>query len=119
MFDTLEVIMTGRRLTDREKTSIELAKSELRQTMWSYVGIVRNFDSLDAARRRLQLLAGETEGLYADCLPETELTELRSLLTTSKLMVDCAILRQESRGCHFNEDCLIEGAMPVSTVISP
>ena len=106
-------------LTQQERNAIALAKGELRRLMWDYVGIVRDFASLEAASRRIRLLDEETTQLYARTLPETELIELRNLLTTAKLVVRCAQSRQESRGCHFNLDCPHTNPDPVPTILTP
>jgi L-aspartate oxidase len=108
-----------RRLNDRERNAIELARSELRRLMWDYVGIVRDFASLTAASNRIRLLEEEVERLYSEALPETDLIELRNLLTTAKLVVDCAQSRQESRGCHYNQDCPHTDPVPASTILTP
>lgn len=109
----------GTPLTDRDRNGIQQATQELRRVMWSYVGIVRSFDSLDAAYRRVQLIAEETEHRYGHKLPERELVELRALLTTSKLIIECAGSRRESRGCHYNEDCAYTDSVPKPSVVSP
>ncbi|RZI43326.1 L-aspartate oxidase [Herbaspirillum sp. HC18] len=108
-----------RRLDERERHAIDLARNELRRLMWEYVGIVRDFASLEAAGRRIRLLEDEAARLYGTALPETALIELRNLLTTAKLVVDCARSRQESRGCHFNRDCPKTGPAPVPTILTP
>lgn len=108
-----------RRLDKREHNAIELARGELRRLMWDYVGIVRDFASLEAAGRRIRLLDEEAARLYAETLPETGLIELRNLLTTAKLVVDCAQSRHESRGCHFNRDCPEAGTAPEPTILTP
>lgn len=109
----------GSPLTDRERSGIQQAIHELRRIMWTYVGIVRSFDSLDAAYRRVQLVAEETEHRYGHKLPERELMELRTLLTTGKLIIECAGSRRESRGCHYNEDCAYTDSVPKPSVVSP
>lgn len=108
-----------RRLEDREREAIELAKGELRRLMWDYVGIVRDFASLTAAGHRIRLLEDEVAQLYGEVAPETGLVELRSLLIAARLVVACAQSRRESRGCHFNRDCPDTDPNPASTILSP
>ena len=75
-----------------------------RQIMWDYVGIVRSQHRLEWARRSLAHLSGELEILKRDAAPGYELMELENILTCARLMVDCASLRKESRGLHFDRD---------------
>lgn len=109
----------ARKVNEFEINAIEIAKTELRQIMWNYVGIVRDFASLDAARRRINLLRDEVGELYEKVLPAKQLIELRNLLTTAGLIIDCAQARKESRGCHFNRDCPGTDLDPVSTILIP
>jgi L-aspartate oxidase len=72
-----------------------VAADEIRQLMWTYVGIDRNAAGLRAARRglaaiRSRLAPGATEEL--------------NMVDTAKLIVDSALLRRESRGGHFRSD---------------
>jgi L-aspartate oxidase len=91
-------------LTPNQSEAVDLAKVELRNLMWNYVGIVRTNDSLRAAMRRIDQLKAETTILYSDITTSPSLCELRSMLTVAKLSVQCAMTRKESRGCHFNSD---------------
>lgn len=91
-------------LKPNQSEAVNLAKVELRNLMWNYVGIVRTNDSLHAAMRRINQLKEETTILYSDITTSPSLCELRSMLTVAKLSVQCAMARKESRGCHFNSD---------------
>ena len=72
--------------------------------MWNYVGIVRSNRRLERAQRRLDLLKAEVNAYYWDFLLTKDLIELRNLLTVSELIVQCALLRKESRGLHYTVD---------------
>ena len=76
----------------------------LRGLMWDYVGIVRTDRWLQYARGTLDLMLDEINDFYRRFVITRPLLELRNLSLVASLMVDCALLRKESRGLHFNSD---------------
>jgi L-aspartate oxidase len=77
---------------------------EVRRLMWNYVGIVRSNRRLLGARRRLDLLIQEVREHVLSAPLTPDLAELRNLVEVARLIVECALTRQESRGLHFNVD---------------
>lgn len=94
----------GQAVELEERIDITANWSEIRHLMWNYVGIVRSNRRLERAQRRLSLLKAEINAYYWNFLLNRELIELRNLLTVSELIVQCALLRKESRGLHFTVD---------------
>ncbi|MDD5241783.1 MAG: L-aspartate oxidase [Sulfuricella sp.] len=93
------------RVTDAdEEIVISHNWDELRRFMWDYVGIVRTNKRLERAQHRIRLLTEEINEYYQNFRVSNDLIELRNLVLTADLIVQCAMLRHESRGLHYSRD---------------
>jgi L-aspartate oxidase len=92
---------------------------EIRHLMWDYVSIVRTTKRLQRAAARLRNLKREVQEFYWNFRVSGEVLELRNLVETASLIVDCAVRRHESRGLHYTMDypTLDESKPPQDTVL--
>jgi L-aspartate oxidase len=77
---------------------------EIRRLMWDYVSIVRTNKRLQRAAARLRNLMREVQEFYWNNRVTSEILELRNLVETASIIVECAIRRHESRGLHYTLD---------------
>jgi len=85
------------------------ARESVQSLMWEEVGIVRDAQGLGRAKAALgawdAALVGEaSEGDPRVALTDRAALELRDLVLCSRLVVEAALLREESRGAHYRRD---------------
>lgn len=108
------------RVTDADEEIIITHNwSELRRTMWNYVGIVRTNKRLTRALHRIHLLRDEVHEFYSNFRISNNLIELRNLLQVAELIVQSAMERKESRGLHYSKDYPFTAEEAVPTVLEP
>lgn len=89
-----------------EHVSLTHDRESLCNTMSREVGIVRRFNRLHRASRRLQLLAKEVDFIWRRALPSRQIVELRNLILVGQLVTEDAEKRTENRGLHYNTDLI-------------
>lgn len=77
-------------------------KNILRKTMWDYVGIVRNEESLQKAKAQVEEISLKMQKLKPRKLRDW--IECQNMIETSKVIIESCLLREESRGAHFRSD---------------
>ncbi len=77
---------------------------EIRRLMWNYMGIVRSNRRLQRAKMRLENIMREVKDYYGSYRMHSDIIELRNLAQVANMSVKCALMRQESRGIHYNID---------------
>jgi len=79
-------------------------RAALRATMSQEVGIVKRFDRLHRAQRRLTLLSEEVDIIWKQAVPSREIVELRNMTLAGQLVIEDSLARNENKGLHFNAD---------------
>lgn len=77
-------------------------KTKLQNTMWQNVGIYRNENSLQKALNDIENIEKEFD--RPNYCSNIEEYELRNMIITSKLIIQSAMNRKESRGAHYRTD---------------
>ena len=85
-----------------DSAGIEISgtRDMLRKVMFGRVGIIRSYESLDAA---LQFI-NQQDPLFRHNVLQKESFELKNMLIAAELMAKAALMRKESRGGHFRQD---------------
>ena len=93
--------LTEQSATATPEIDIAVLRQTLQAGMWQAAGIIRNDESLRSASALWHELATRIgDNLYGP----RPYQELRNLRQCAEILTRSALLREESRGCHFNSD---------------
>jgi aspartate oxidase len=85
----------------RVPSDAKTSQQKIRETAWQYAGIVRNAEGM---KKGLQIIS-EMEAKWQDSSdPSIEQMETANLRAIAELILQCALIRLESRGAHFRTD---------------
>lgn len=76
------------------------AKNKIAKLLWENAGIIRTKEKLNLALNEIKKL----ESGFPSQENEFFSQRIKSLLLISRLIVEAALIRQESRGCHLRKD---------------
>ena len=89
----------------KEGEKQEMILSELQETMWQKVGIIREAESLKSALAKIGELKNRAQKLRAGGLAElVPVLETWSACLTASMVAQAALAREESRGDHYRKD---------------
>lgn len=87
------------------KASLSGLTERLREGMWSFASIVRSEASLKTAAGEIEEISRELEsGGAGNSGDLPRLFSLRSMLLTARMLVECSLLRKETRGAFCREE---------------
>lgn len=103
------------RTPHKSNSAVQLADSQIqltslweetRQLMWLNMGIVRSQKLMKRAEKKIQHIKEEVHELShsGDLDLDPNFIELKNIVTVADLMIQAALHRKESRGCHFDQD---------------
>jgi len=87
-----------------EELNIDNLKSQLKEIMWNYAGIIRDEQSLSKGLDKLYELEHKFNRV-TKCNTKEEY-EFRNMLLVAKIITRSALQRKESRGAHYRLDYL-------------
>jgi L-aspartate oxidase len=93
-----------RALSQAASAWVAAKRNELTKLMWSSAGIVRHQAKIQAALQDVAEIYLEIRALCEHYGVNSEVVELRNLVTVGELILSSALQRRESRGGHFCED---------------
>jgi L-aspartate oxidase len=87
-----------------EEIMVSHSWDEVRRVMWNLVGIVRSNQRLDLAQRKIAQIKQDIRSYYWSYRVTSDLIEVRNIIDTAEIIIECAQSRHESRGLHYNID---------------
>ncbi len=101
IFDQEEETSQPSGTTEEEKIDLDDITNSLKSVMWRHAGVIRNAEGLDEAVENCRRLSNYVLGRQFDTAKGWE---LQNLLLLGQLVLQGALLREETRGAHNRED---------------
>jgi succinate dehydrogenase/fumarate reductase flavoprotein subunit len=95
------VEIQGREISEETARAI---RREVQGLLWEGVGVVRSAGSLERSRDRWERARGSFRGSGGTGSAGPRWFEVRNRLLVSRLILEAALLRTESRGAHYRSD---------------
>ncbi len=92
------------RLSKTEDADIGSMKKYLRHVMWLYAGIIRKGTELNYCEAELKELHHKLTSKISSQGISVQRMEMLNLIETALMIVEGALNREESRGCHYRSD---------------
>jgi succinate dehydrogenase/fumarate reductase flavoprotein subunit len=108
--------------SNHTRTPIHYIRNELEKTMYEHVGVIRDRSTLEDALVKIELLEEEfrrCRKTIDNYYSFSEIFECSKMLILSRLIVQSALFRKESRGAHFRSDFPKESTELFNTSIFP
>ena len=105
-FPSLKVPLwqSGETVESKDKITIGYYWEVIRRTMNSLCGMSRNEERLIAAKELLESLSNSINSFYWNYRVSRDFLEVRNIADVASIIVESALVRKESRACHFRED---------------
>ena len=84
-----------------ELRTVSAIIEQIKQIMWTNVGIVRSISSLKKALSQILLLRKKAETLWGIASISKHMIELNNMILVAELTIRCALQRKESRGAQY------------------
>jgi len=88
----------------RDKTTVSYYWDTVRRTMSGLCGVSRNEERLAAAKEVLMAIRKNIHEFYWHYRVSRDFLEARNIADVAGIIIESALMRKESRACHFRED---------------
>ena len=95
-----EVVYEYNPVDNHTEELIGKVRGYLQKTMWEYAGLIRSDEGLNKAKEEIGSWIHLTNYRYSDAVNN----ETSNMITGAHFMVEAALKRKESRGCHYRLD---------------
>lgn len=95
---------SGETVESKDKITVGYYWEVIRRTMNSLCGMSRNEERLIAAKELLESLNNSINNFYWNYRVSKDFLEVRNIADAASIIIESALIRKESRGCHFRED---------------